>query len=57
MKKYTENNVISSGFFLGATPLFKICVAPKVGGAGVALEVDEIAPLKTPLCTPLACEL
>ena len=27
--------------------------ALKVGEAGVALEVDEIAPLKTPLCTPL----
>ena len=25
----------------------------KVGEAGVALEVDELAPLKYPLCTPL----
>ena len=28
-------------------------VAPKVGEAGVALEVDEIAQLCTPLVTPL----
>ena len=28
-------------------------VALKVGEAGVALEVDEIAPLCTPLVTPL----
>ena len=28
--------------------------ALKVGEAGVALEVDELAPLKYPLCTPLS---
>ena len=38
-------------FFGGA--LNNLGVAPKVGEAGVALEVDEIAPLCTPLCTPL----
>ena len=40
-------------FFLGATPLYQIFVAPKVGGEGVALEVNEIVPLKNPLCTLL----
>ena len=33
--------------------LSNLGVVPKVGGACVALEVDEIVPLCTPLCTPL----
>ena len=33
--------------------LSNLGVAPKVGEAGVALEVDEIAQLCTPLVTPL----
>ena len=33
--------------------LSNLGVAPKVGEAGVALEVDEITPLCTSLCTPL----
>ena len=33
--------------------LSNLGVAPKVGVAGVALEVGEKAPLCTPLCMPL----